>query len=276
MKWVRLIVHGFTALLAIASVGVLTYQFVAHGDAPFPSWRRSFDFLGLYFEAHIFYIALLFGVPAAVLCGWRTLCLLGRAAEGPGLRAASTLMAVLVLGSLSIVALRFQLWNEVLGGPEAEPMPLLSDAEFEYPDLPLAPEDAEPAWMLTGLDGQEIAFASLQGKAVFLNYWATWCGPCQREMPNLQRLYDALKGNDKVVFLFVSNEEAETVKAWNDKNTYTLPLYTAGDAPKKLRPRAFPTTVILAPDGRIAFEHIGAAAWDGERTRGFLEALAAQ
>src|ERR1022692_1739473 len=54
--------------------------------------------------------------------------------------------------------------------------------------------------------GQTVSLSSLKGKVVFLNVWATWCGPCREEMPSMETLYDELKGNKDFVMLAVSQD----------------------------------------------------------------------
>ena len=115
-----------------------------------------------------------------------------------------------------------------------------------------------------------------KGKAVFLNFWATWCGYCIYEFPNIQKLYDAVKDTPNLAFIFLSPEDPEVVKKWAETQEYTFPIYTISrtDLPAEFTPSGFPTTFMLAPDGRIAFRHSGFAAWDGEKTQTFLKALA--
>ncbi len=55
--------------------------------------------------------------------------------------------------------------------------------------------------------GKEMTTADLKGKTVFLNFWATWCPPCRAEMPSLNELYNKLKDDDRIVFLFISEDE---------------------------------------------------------------------
>ncbi len=56
------------------------------------------------------------------------------------------------------------------------------------------------------MNGTTLSLASLKGKVVFLNVWATWCGPCREEMPSMETLYDELKGNKDFVMLAVSQD----------------------------------------------------------------------
>ena len=150
-----------------------------------------------------------------------------------------------------------------------------SDEELNYPELPLAPFDPY-GWALYDMEGKETPMAEFKDKAVFLNFWATWCGYCLFEFPNIQNLYTALKDDPDIAFILVSPEEPEKVHQWVKAQDYTLPFYTIprAELPATFTPSGLPTTFLLAPDGRIAFRHSGFAAWDGEKTQGFLRDLA--
>lgn len=161
-------------------------------------------------------------------------------------------------------------------GESTEEKPVLTDESLDYPELPLQTPDYYD-WSLKTLDGESVPVADFRGKVLFLNFWATWCGPCRSEMPSIQRLYDTMKDTPGLAFVFVSNEEAETVNSFLNKEGYSFPVYLLDKMPvAELTPRGIPATYILTPDGRLAFQHAGAAAWDTEKTAAFLKALLAE
>ncbi|MGH9861578.1 MAG: TlpA family protein disulfide reductase [Candidatus Acidiferrales bacterium] len=132
---------------------------------------------------------------------------------------------------------------------------------------------ADYDWRLTALDGRELSLGEFQDKVVFLNVWATWCGPCRREMPAIQRLHDSVSG-DGVALVLVSEEDAAEVRAYVEKGKYTFPVYlSAGAVPKMFNTGTIPATYVINPQGRVVFEHIGAAAWDSDVCQSFLRAL---
>jgi thiol-disulfide isomerase/thioredoxin len=132
---------------------------------------------------------------------------------------------------------------------------------------------AEYNLKLERLDGAPFDTGTLKGKVVFLNFWATWCGPCRAEMPSIQSLYEKAKGQG-VVFLAVSDEKREAIAEFVKKNPYTFPVYRiVGKTPEVFRSAVIPTTFILAPDGRVAFKHVGSAQWDTDSTLAFLKTL---
>jgi thiol-disulfide isomerase/thioredoxin len=128
-------------------------------------------------------------------------------------------------------------------------------------------------WQLTHIDGIEYAFAEEKGNVVFLNFWATWCGPCLKEMPDIQRLYDDYGG--KISFLLVTQEDTAKVKRFVEKRNYTLPIYFTkkGDIPEEMASKSLPTTYIIGKSGKIARAETGATNWNSLEIRSLLDDL---
>ena len=76
---------------------------------------------------------------------------------------------------------------------------------------------------LTGMDGKTYSLAALRGKVVLVNFWATWCPPCRKEMPDMEKLYRQFAGKGFVV-LAISDEDRETVEGFLAKQKYTYPV----------------------------------------------------
>ncbi len=150
-----------------------------------------------------------------------------------------------------------------VGGLSAPPFPAAAAVSSDY------------GLGLESPDGTPFDTSSAHGKVVFLNYWATWCGPCRKEMPAIQRLYDKTRDLG-VVFLLVSEERPEKIAEYLKTNSLTMPFYRATRSrPTAYQSEGIPATFILAPDGRIVFRHTGAARWDDDSTLAFLRDLAA-
>lgn len=129
----------------------------------------------------------------------------------------------------------------------------------------------------TGTDGQEIKLADLQGKVVFINFWATWCPPCIAEMPSVNALYEQFKANPQIVFLTVdADAKPDKAKQFLDKNNYSLPLFTiASTIPASVYSGTLPTTVIIDKKGMVVFKHEGAADYTNKKLVQFMTDLSA-
>jgi thiol-disulfide isomerase/thioredoxin len=153
------------------------------------------------------------------------------------------------------------------------------EAKLEAPDLP-SPSGIQVQartdyqWMLRGLDGVEVDFAQFRGKVVFLNFWATWCPPCTAELPNIERLYEAMKKED-IVFINSSFEDEALVKKFISKKGLKLPIYLHGKHVPSvfISNRGIPVTFIIDRQGGIVYEHMGPAKWDDESVIEFLRGL---
>ncbi len=123
-----------------------------------------------------------------------------------------------------------------------------------------------PAIGFIELDGTERSLADFRGRVVALNFWATWCGPCIREMPSLDRLQAELGGEDFTVVLMSQDRNGEervppflTRLGLKHLTSYldpTYPLYRAFGG------RALPTTILIDADGNELGRLVGPAEWD--------------
>lgn len=131
-------------------------------------------------------------------------------------------------------------------------------------------------WKLRSLKGEILTNKELQGKVLFINFWATWCPPCIAEMPSIQKLYD--KYGDRVEFLLISNEETSVIEPFLEKKGYSLPVYqrVSGNVPEQLVSKSIPATFLISKNGRIVIDKKGAADWDGEKVQKVIEELLAE
>jgi thiol-disulfide isomerase/thioredoxin len=124
-----------------------------------------------------------------------------------------------------------------------------------------------PDFEVTNLNGETIKCSDLKGKIVFLNFWATWCPPCQAEMPSIERLYQQFDGTDFEILAVSVGENAETVNDFLSQTPYSFPiaLNPEGNLGALYAARGIPTTYILNRDGTIIAAKIGAQAWDTQK-----------
>lgn len=127
-------------------------------------------------------------------------------------------------------------------------------------------------WNLKNINEEEI-WLSETDKPIFLNIWATWCGPCRTEMPSINSLHN--KYRNDVEFILVSpNESIEILKEFARNNDYNLPIYTAiSHTPSQLQTNSFPTTIIIDKNKNITYKMTGAHNWDTEEVHGILDEL---
>jgi cytochrome c biogenesis protein CcmG/thiol:disulfide interchange protein DsbE len=121
-------------------------------------------------------------------------------------------------------------------------------------DRPDSPANATPApdFTLGGLSG-DVALSSFRGQYVLLNFWATWCPPCQAEMPDLYAYYLAHQ-NDGFVLLGVDVEEdAATVAQYMQANRFSFPvaLDTTGMVYERYGGGGLPSSFLIGPDGSL-------------------------
>lgn len=124
-------------------------------------------------------------------------------------------------------------------------------------------------------DGTVVDFNEYRGKTVFLNIWATWCGPCRAEMPSIQKLYEAV-GSDSIQFVMLSIDREEDISKVNQYVTaknFTFPVFIAGGLPEQLQVKIIPSTFVISPDGTIAYKKSGLADYDTNKFRKFLHKI---
>jgi cytochrome c biogenesis protein CcmG, thiol:disulfide interchange protein DsbE len=114
-----------------------------------------------------------------------------------------------------------------------------------------------PEYSATLLDGSKFDLASKRGKVVLLNVWATWCGPCRFEIPELQRLHNEYSAKGlEVVGVSVDESGVEAVKEFvaEQKMTYPVALDPEAKIASLLQASVLPTTVLVGKDGRVLWK----------------------
>ncbi len=144
-----------------------------------------------------------------------------------------------------------------VAGPEAaapvasaEPAatPAVHDVTADYPSL-----------KMPTFDGGSYDLAAHRGQWVVVNFWATWCSPCLKEMPELSALH-AMREHVKVVGLAYDDIEPAELKAFMKQHPVAYPVVqvdTFAPPADFATPRGLPTTYLIAPDGKVAKQFLG-------------------
>ncbi|MBL7864431.1 MAG: TlpA family protein disulfide reductase [Cyclobacteriaceae bacterium] len=147
------------------------------------------------------------------------------------------------------------------------------DAETEVLD---APAQFDYGFTIKDLQGNKIPFEQFKGKVIFLNMWATWCGPCRAEMAGIQGLYEKTD-KDKVAFVMLSideDSEMQRIATYFTKRGFTFQAYLpSGYLTEQLNVPSIPTTFIISKEGKIVKKEVGAIQYDTPKFKKFLEDL---
>ena len=163
-------------------------------------------------------------------------------------------------------------------GPAAESETGAADRPKLGEFVPSSAPGPAPALTLSELDGGTVELADLKGKPVLVNLWATWCEPCLREMPSLERLQSRFgdqltivavsedRGGDKLVAPFIAKLGLKLVKIYLD------PKSAVGHA---FAVRGLPTSILIDRDGNVRGRVEGGAEWDSPKILAVIEPLIA-
>jgi thiol-disulfide isomerase/thioredoxin len=119
--------------------------------------------------------------------------------------------------------------------------------------------DPAPEFKLAGLDGRPISLAAARGKIILLNFWASWCGPCRAEVPDLVELQERYKDHLQVIGLIVDDDDMDAIHQFVKDFGVNYPV---GVAPVELRVQyggipGLPTSFVLDTQGRVVQKHVG-------------------
>lgn len=121
-----------------------------------------------------------------------------------------------------------------------------------------------PPFSVVSLDGKTVNSKDFKGSVTLLNFWATWCPPCQREMPSIQRLQDSMKGTSFKIVAISTGEKKDTVLKFLKTNPYTFPMYLdeKGKVGASFASQGIPTTYVLDKDGNAIAGISGSREYD--------------
>ncbi|MBT4033694.1 MAG: redoxin domain-containing protein [Candidatus Marinimicrobia bacterium] len=115
-----------------------------------------------------------------------------------------------------------------------------------------------PEFQITDFNGRSINNANMLGRVLFVDFWATWCNPCRRELPEFQAFYEIYKNDPRVVFVAAStDQEKQKVQPYIDEMKFTFPIAYAGDTATKFGVEGIPSLFIIGPQGKIRYKIVG-------------------
>jgi thiol-disulfide isomerase/thioredoxin len=119
--------------------------------------------------------------------------------------------------------------------------------------------DPAPDFKLSSLDGKPITLADSHGKVILLNFWATWCGPCRAEIPDLVDLQNKYKDRLQILGLVVDDDDQDAIKTFVAEFRINYPVAIADDGIRMQYGgiSALPTSFVLDAEGRIVQKHEG-------------------
>lgn len=155
-------------------------------------------------------------------------------------------------------------------------IPLLLDDG--RPDVPAAERANAPAvcsaksgparldFTVKDMNGAEVRLADFKGKVILLNYWATWCGPCKVEIPDLIALQEQYRDSGLVVLGVSQDDDPETLRTFAAAHKMNYPVLVGRDQPELLDAQGplwgLPTSYVIGRDGAICTRHVGPATKD--------------
>lgn len=133
-----------------------------------------------------------------------------------------------------------------------------------------------PDFTLVTLDGKSVTLSDYRGQVVFLNFWATWCPPCRREMPSMENLNKIMKEYE-FAMLAVSVDKKSTyhVKSFIEKEGYSFPVLhdITKEVARNYVVGGIPTTFVIDKNGIIANRLVGGRAWDSDNVVDYFKKI---
>jgi peroxiredoxin len=196
-------------------------------------------------------------------------------------RTTKILMPISILIFLITISVTGVGWKadngEVQALNRAEAVELSEAAEYLKALSILAPNREVQALDFTveSLVGDSENLSDYRGKVIFLNFWATWCGPCKAEVGEIDALHETLKDEDFMIMALSIQEQKKKVSKFMESNDIDFPVYLDSDGAVAAMygVNGIPTTYIIAPDGMIVGKAVGPRQWGGTESIELMRSL---
>jgi thiol-disulfide isomerase/thioredoxin len=171
------------------------------------------------------------------------------------------------------------------GSPSREPAPAQTPSGGSgqtQPDAKQSSSDGQeqkvllPDAVVKDSNGADVHLSSFAGRPTVINFWASWCPPCQSEMPDFQKVYEKYSGRVNFVMINLTDQKRETIEkaeAFIEKNSYSFPVYfdTQSAAANAYKISSIPATYVADADGALYGYHVGVL--DEKSLSGVLDKL---
>ncbi len=157
-----------------------------------------------------------------------------------------------------------------------------STAQMTLPELshelnPVDPPLEAPGFQLNDMDGERHALADYKGKVVILNFWATWCPPCRREIPSMEAIHNTFKDEDFAILAINEWETEDHVFAFTGQlevdPTFPILFDKESEVAQLYGVKGLPTTVFLDKKGRVVYRAVGGRDFDHPEVKKIIRGL---
>lgn len=133
-----------------------------------------------------------------------------------------------------------------------------------------------PGFEASDIDGNPFVLDDMRGRWVFVHFWASWCGPCRKEMPSIDRMREQIHGEAWEVVLVNTAEDEDTIFTFLAEVGPELPSYRDPDGliTEEWKPRGLPATYLVDPQGQVRYQALGGRPWDDPVYLEFLREIA--
>ncbi|MCK5917564.1 MAG: TlpA family protein disulfide reductase [Cocleimonas sp.] len=139
----------------------------------------------------------------------------------------------------------------------------------------LSGRSTAPAFEYPDLNDKIHKLADYKGKPIVINFWATWCPPCRKEMPSMNRAWKHLKEEGIQMLAINVGEDEAAVHVYQNEHPIDFPILLdpTSESLEAWRIRGLPTTYIISPNGAVAYSAVGPREWDDTRILDKIRAL---
>ncbi len=136
---------------------------------------------------------------------------------------------------------------------------------------PVEPVEVAADFTLKTPEGTDLSLSDFKGKFVLVNFWANWCSPCIKELPDMQELYDQVSRDELEIIGIHAGAYNEAAAEFIKKYEITFPIVSDPDTSiKGWKVLALPTTYLVNPKGELIYQAIGPRSWDVEQMKALI------